>query len=743
MHLRLVRAQSGGQLHRYAQLVESFRRDDGMPSHRIIASLGELDDRQVENLRLALAASRAGRQLVLPPLGVALGPRVRITANLHYLDLAVLLRFWDSWGLTALLDRLLGAQPEQPCSPSSVVKALVLHRCTAPGSKLDALRWFPTTALPELLDLDARHFNNTRVHRVLDALDRAETRLQEALPPLYQRQQGPSKAFFMDVTDTWFEGRGCDLAERDRTKEGLRNRFKVGIVLLCNEHGYPLRWKVVAGKRRDPTVMGEMVQQVEKLTWLGQTPLVCDRAMGQASSVSKLVRSRLRFLTAAFRTEIEAYTQDVPHQAFEALSPEATSESLLAEIEEASQVAVRAGMRKVDDRLFVLDLGVKPRELLVEPEPLVRGPHKRPNQVDDLQGGPGFLALARFYQDQLDHREVKNQAALAAREGLTRARISQMMSLLKLNADVQERVLAGEYGPIPERALKACLQLPTGPMQRRLLEEEAKALGAKVPTRRTARRRRARRESVPLRLVLYFNPQMFAEQRALGSKHRRTVQLWVDDVNRRLRRTGTRTTLIQAQADVLEKLSSLSMLGLYEVKVTSDGEGQTANRVVLVFNEVEWRRRRRHDGFVLLIAHPELPGTAEEVVALYRAKDVVEKDFQMIKSEVKVRPVYHHTDGKVRAHVTLCMLALLLEKSLQKELKKAGCEESAPSCLEALKGCHLNQLGEEGAPHSYLLTDPSAAQTALLSTLAMLDLLDSQEVTAQIHPRPPASAHRS
>lgn len=54
---------------------------------------------------------------------------------------------------------------------------------------------------------------------------------------------------------------------------------------------------------------------------------------------------------------------------------------------------------------------------------------------------------------------------------------------------------------------------------------------------------------------------------------------------------------------------------------------------------------------------------------MYREKDIVEKDFQVIKSVLEIRPIRHRSDEKVKAHVTICMLALLLERILRKNLK--------------------------------------------------------------------------
>src|SRR5688572_21079109 len=88
--------------------------------------------------------------------------------------------------------------------------------------------------------------------------------------------------------------------------------------MLCNEHGYPLRWAVTAGKRPDSQCIGDMLDGIAACGWVGETPMVLDRSMGQASSVHKLIRSGLRFLTMVPVSEINSYTGQ--HPAFDALA---------------------------------------------------------------------------------------------------------------------------------------------------------------------------------------------------------------------------------------------------------------------------------------------------------------------------------------------------------------------------------------------------------------------------------------
>lgn len=737
MHLRLVKSKSGKNTKRYAQLVQSYRRDDGMPAHKVMANLGELSDQQVENLRMALKASRDGKALVIPnKLQAKEGP-IRVQANLQYLDIAIALECFQRWRMSELLDRLLPQESDEVAC-SSVICALIIQRCVSPGSKLYAQRWFPRTALPELLDVSVEHFNNSRLHRVLDRLDSVDQSLQAALPVRYQQSEGAFATLFMDVTDTYFSGRGCDMAERDRTKEGLRNRHKVGIVLVCNQDGYPLQWQVVAGKRRDPQCLSEMVDAIQDAPWVGEAPVVLDRAMGHKKAVSKLIASGLRFVTATRRTEIESYTESVPYRHFEDLEPQKEGFApQQKDIETAAKRALEAGLEKVDESLYVLELGVQEKRVTIEFPSLPDTTDKW--DPEHLEGGAHYLAKARIYHQQIKNREVKNQAELSHRLGISRMRITQVMNLLKLDLQLQERLLRGDFGMVSEQLLQQCIRLGSKDKQRRLLEDYAKRTLSTQSEGKPKRPIQSGRQEARLRLVAYFNPQMFVEQRLRHSEHLKQVEYFVGDLNRRLRAKTSKRDEQNVRIEVSNKLSKYNLLGVYKVYIESihlPDSGRQYFQVRLDFNEEEYKRRRRYNGFVLLVAHPELPHSASELVRLYREKDAVEKDFQTIKDVVKLRPVYHHTDPKVRAHVTICMLSLLLQRSIERKLRGTSKVKSAAYCFEQLRQCHLNLIRTNPcSPPSYSLTRPTQEQQAIVRSLGMTKLLDEGQIADRIQPR--------
>ena len=326
-------------------------------------------------------------------------------------------------------------------------------------------------------------------------------------------------------------------------------------------------------------------------------------------------------------------------------------------------------------------------------------------------------------------------------EFLVGTRVTQIMNPLRLDEQLQERILRGEFGYVPERLLRKCVRYSREPEQRRLLEEHAKTARAVCRSEVLRPPRRVGRQTVSLRLVAYFNPEMFVEQRALLSRRRQRIEDFVDDLNRRLSSSSSHREEESVRVEVHNALARWSMLIVYDVGIESvrDKEADRSYwQVCLDFKEEEWQRRQRYAGFVLLVGHPDLPHSAEHIVRLYREKDTVEKDFQTIKNTVKLRPLYHHTDPKVRAHVTLCMLALLLERTIERKLKRSRLTKTntAAGCFEELEPCHLNLASTDPAlAPLYLATEVTQEQRAIVRALRMNDLIDTEEIVSQIKPR--------
>lgn len=713
-----------------------------MPAHRVIAGLSSLSQREIDNLRTALAASRKGQRVVVLPDKTRKRTRSKgkVHQNLRYLAEAVAWEVWQDSGIPQILRQLM-SNKEELVAAADVASILVCQRCVAPASKLYAQRWFPKTALPELIGITPAQFHNTRIHRVLERLDSVDQQVQECLANAHSKQRGNFGAMFLDVTDTWFEGRGPELAETGKTKEGLFRR-KVGIVLLCDELGYPLRWEVIRGRTTDSEAMQRTVEAIKKLDWAGNVPLALDRAMGRTKYVKALLDSDLRFVTVLTRNEFDSYTNRIPFSHVQQLEPLCTKASYDEDIQAASQAAEDAGMERVSENLYILDLGI-----IEKADGEKTSPKKKRRQ--EVMANKTVVAMERAQEmhGMLADGRAGNRGEAGAKFDYGSRYVSKLLRLLNLTDGIQRAVLGGEAEGLSLQQLFDTASLNTPEKQRKEFQRLLLDLAQRGPDKRrtqVAGTKRARQEiqapdPLRVRLVVAFNPDMFVTQRRHAEEQLEEVHAFVRKLNRGLMAPQSQPSKESVAGEVAAKLRKDSLTEIFSVHVTSRHvNGRDRFLVELKRNDEKWKSRRRHDGYWLLVAHPDLLDTGAELCQLYRAKDMVEKDFQTIKSVLELRPVRHRTDSKVRAHVSLCMHALRVNRKLEDKLAQTLPRPmTAASTFETLRDVYLHQLQTSGEEQTAVLTitECSRDQRQILEALGLGRLADDDEMVARLTPR--------
>lgn len=80
----------------------------------------------------------------------------------------------------------------------------------------------------------------------------------------------------------------------------------------------------------------------------------------------------------------------------------------------------------------------------------------------------------------------------------------------------------------------------------------------------------------------------------------------------------------------------------------------------------------------------------EEILEAYYSQECVEKVFRDTKdtNHFALKPVYHWTDQKIRVHVFVCLLSLMLGQILMKEMEKNGINISKDKMLDELNGIY-------------------------------------------------------
>ena len=115
--------------------------------------------------------------------------------------------------------------------------------------------------------------------------------------------------------------------------------------------------------------------------------------------------------------------------------------------------------------------------------------------------------------------------------------------------------------------------------------------------------------------------------------------------------------------------------------------------------------------------------TAEELWRTYVQLNEAEAAFRIQKSDLQIRPIWHQTEDRVKAHILVCFLAYVMWKTLQGWQERAGLGSSPRTVIEEM---HRIQSVDVVLPlvrgpelRLRCVVRPDKAQAALLDRLGL------------------------
>ena len=252
-----------GKTYRSHLLRRSYR-EDGEVKKETLANLTALGDQVVDLIRRALR----GEQLV----SVDEVFQVVENGSPRHGDVEAVLLTMKRLGF----ERLVASRPSRE---RALVVALVVARILEPRSKLATSRWWHTTTLPAILGVS----------------DADEDDLYAAMDWLYQRQDDIEKKLaarhldndalaLYDLSSSYFEGVTCPLAKRGHPRDGKKGMLNYG--LLTNARGIPV--SVFDGNTGDPKTLLPQVDKMRREFGLQRFVVVGDRGMITQKQVNAL-----------------------------------------------------------------------------------------------------------------------------------------------------------------------------------------------------------------------------------------------------------------------------------------------------------------------------------------------------------------------------------------------------------------------------------------------------------------------
>jgi len=209
----------------------------------------------------------------------------------------------------------------------------------------------------------------------------------------------------------------------------------------------------------------------------------------------------------------------------------------------------------------------------------------------------------------------------------------------------------------------------------------------------------------PARYVVVYSPARLGFERAM----RRQDMTRCRDALRKLQ-----TAVVQGRLKTREKIGARvgTILRAYRGHryfiwhLTPDGQFR------FTLDRAKLRMERRVEGTYLLQTN-ERTLNVPQTVAAYKELLMVERAFRELKGLMEMRPIYHQTQRRVRAHLFVAHLALLLGCALHKALARAGLTFTLDTALDALRAIRLVELQVAGEPLR-LVTRPGPHGQAVL-----------------------------
>ena len=338
MFLRPNHRSKDGKEHTYWSLVESVRTPDG-PRQRTLCHLGELNGSDHARwLRTVEVFNEQGeaQQLKLfpshvePPAGDAqvasvLVNRVRLERTRQFGACYLGLELWRRLELDRFFEQAV--DDDAADVPWSRVAALLaINRLCAPGSELAIeQRWYPSTALDDLLGIENGQINDTRLYRCLDRILPHKTKLEQHLKQRYGELFGAEfDVLLYDLTSTYVEGAAekNPMIRRGYSRDHRPDCEQMVIALIVNQEGFPYSYETFDGNRADVSTMETILRMVERKYGKARRIWVFDRGIVSEENLAAIRKRGGQYLVGTPRSQMKQFEAELLKEDWTQVRPE-------------------------------------------------------------------------------------------------------------------------------------------------------------------------------------------------------------------------------------------------------------------------------------------------------------------------------------------------------------------------------------------------------------------------------------
>src|SRR6202048_5120516 len=366
MFLRPNRRSKDGKAHTYWSLVETVRTPGG-PRQSTLCYLGELNssaqarwlktievfNEQGEAQHLKLFPAHVEPPADDPQVARVLLNKVRLERTRQFGSCWLGLELWERLALDRLFAHGVDEQ-EAEVPWSRVAAVLAINRLCAPGSELAVEeRWYPSTALDDLLGIEEGKINDTRMYRCLDQILPHKTKLERHLKQRYGELFGAEfDVLLYDLTSTYVEGAAekNPMMRRGYSRDHRPDCEQMVIALIVNHEGFPFSYETFNGNRADVSTMETILRMVERKYGKARRIWVFDRGIVSEENLAAIRKRDGQYLVGTPRSQMKQFEAELLQQDSTQVRPEVEVKKVDISAGEETYILCRTTGRKEKEK---------------------------------------------------------------------------------------------------------------------------------------------------------------------------------------------------------------------------------------------------------------------------------------------------------------------------------------------------------------------------------------------------------
>ena len=194
-----------------------------------------------------------------------------------------------------------------------------------------------------------------------------------------------------------------------------------------------------------------------------------------------------------------------------------------------------------------------------------------------------------------------------------------------------------------------------------------------------------------LRLVVAHDPEVAAETRTLRREKIQALETqaaaWVGKLDAQdagVKARGKKLSDSGAKARLYHAVKDGRLAHIVRVDLKSELFSYDISQDALVLAELM-------DGKLLLVTNCK-DLSPQGIVDRYKSLADIERGFRVLKSEIEIGPVFHRLPERIKAHASICFLALILYRVMRQRLTAADSDLSPERALEYLQRLQHHQI---------------------------------------------------